>query len=249
MLRRFGELFLPGHSDESHAFSLSPATAGCGRADSCRGPGPSAAAGGLDVKSYPNSTFLPHSEFGKAIDDLWNLLLQLGTVVFIFVEGLLVYTIIKFRRRPGSSAPEHVHGNTTLEIMWTVIPAVILVFIAVPTVRTIFKTASQGRCRRAAGRGLRPPVVVGVPLPAVRRHHGERVVPADRTEGELRAADPGRAALLLDPPVGWQARPDLQPHQLFVVHARLEMSTARGTASVTSTAAPATPTCGSACSW
>ncbi len=96
-----------------------------------------------DVKSYPNSTFLPHSEFGKAIDDLWNLLLQLGTLVFVFVEGLLVYTIIKYRHRPGAAPPRHVHGNTTLEIMWTVIPAVILVFIAVPTVKTIFKTESR----------------------------------------------------------------------------------------------------------
>jgi cytochrome c oxidase subunit 2 len=96
-----------------------------------------------DVKSYPNSTFLPHSEFGQAIDDLWNLLLQLGTVVFIFVEGLLVYTIIKYRRRPGAEPPRHVHGNTTLEILWTVIPAVILVFIAVPTVKTIFKTEAR----------------------------------------------------------------------------------------------------------
>jgi heme/copper-type cytochrome/quinol oxidase subunit 2 len=48
-----------------------------------------------DVKTYPNSTFIPHSEFGNAINDLWNLLLRLGMVVFVFVEGLLVYTIIK----------------------------------------------------------------------------------------------------------------------------------------------------------
>jgi cytochrome c oxidase subunit II len=96
-----------------------------------------------DVKSYPNSTFLPHTDFGRAIDDLWNLLLRLGTVVFIFVEALLVYTIVKYRRRPGTPPPKHVHGNTTLEILWTVIPAVILVFIAVPTVKTIFKTEAR----------------------------------------------------------------------------------------------------------
>ena len=96
-----------------------------------------------DAKSYPNSTFLPHTEFGQAIDDLWNLLLRIGTAVFIFVEGLLVITIIKYRRRPGAAPPRHVHGNTTLEILWTVIPAVILVFIAVPTVKTIFKTEAK----------------------------------------------------------------------------------------------------------
>ena len=96
-----------------------------------------------DAKSYPNSTFLPHTEFGQAIDDLWNLLLRIGTLVFIFVEGLLVITIIRYRRKPGAQPPRHVHGNTTLEILWTIIPAVILVFIAVPTVKTIFKTEAK----------------------------------------------------------------------------------------------------------
>jgi cytochrome c oxidase subunit 2 len=38
-----------------------------------------------------------------------------------------------------------VHGNTTLEILWTAIPALILAFIAVPTVRTIFKTQAKAK--------------------------------------------------------------------------------------------------------
>ena len=79
-----------------------------------------------DLKSYPNTTFAPHSEFGTGIDDLWNLLLQLGTAVFIFVEALLIYAIIRFAPSRARRSRSHVHGNTTLEIMWTVIPAVIL---------------------------------------------------------------------------------------------------------------------------
>src|SRR5439155_14980435 len=55
-------------------------------------------------------------------------------------EGLLLYTMWKYRSRPGQREPEHVHGNTTLEIMWTVIPALILAWIAVPTVTSIFRT-------------------------------------------------------------------------------------------------------------
>jgi cytochrome c oxidase subunit II len=101
------------------------------------------ACGFTDPGKYPNTTFAPHSDFGAYINDLWNLLLRLGTVVFIFVEGLLIYAIIRFRERPGDKRPEHVHGNTTLEILWTVIPAVILIMIAVPTVRTIFLTQSK----------------------------------------------------------------------------------------------------------
>jgi cytochrome c oxidase subunit II len=92
---------------------------------------------------YPNTTFSPHSEFGREIDALWNRLLFLGTVVFIFVEGILLYTIIRYRRREGQPDPAHVHGNTTLELLWTTIPALILVFIAIPTVRTIFRTEAR----------------------------------------------------------------------------------------------------------
>ena len=58
----------------------------------------------------------------------------------MLVEGILIWTILRYRQRPGNAEPKHVHGNTTLEILWTAIPAVILVFIAVPTVRTIFRT-------------------------------------------------------------------------------------------------------------
>ena len=63
-----------------------------------------------------------------------------GTIVFVIVELVLLWVIIKYRRRPDSGEPAHVHGNTALEITWTLTPALILVLIAVPTVRTIFKT-------------------------------------------------------------------------------------------------------------
>jgi cytochrome c oxidase subunit 2 len=89
---------------------------------------------------YPNSIFTRHTEFNREIGSLFDILIWLGTIVFIFVEGLLLYTIWRFRRRSENERPEHVHGNTTLEILWTAIPALILAFIAVPTVRTIFKT-------------------------------------------------------------------------------------------------------------
>lgn len=94
---------------------------------------------------YPNTTFDPKTEFGRTIDDLWDTLLFWGTLVFIFVEALLVYVLIRYRRREGSPEPKHVHGNTTLEILWTVIPAVILFLIAVPTVKAIFKTQAKAR--------------------------------------------------------------------------------------------------------
>ena len=88
----------------------------------------------------PNSIFHSHTDFNRDVGHLWSLLLWLGTFVFVFVESILIYTIVKFRKREGQAPPEHVHGNTQLEILWTAIPALILAVIAVPTVRTIFKT-------------------------------------------------------------------------------------------------------------
>ncbi|CAA9315649.1 MAG: Cytochrome c oxidase polypeptide II, partial [uncultured Gemmatimonadaceae bacterium] len=92
--------------------------------------------------------------------------------------------------------------------------------------------AGEGGVGRAAGGGGGAPVVVGVPLPAVHhaqpgdeqgRHprHGERALPAQGQDGELRAAHRGRAALVLDPAPGRQARPHRQPHELPLVHPRL----------------------------
>ncbi|MEX2182402.1 MAG: cytochrome c oxidase subunit II [Gemmatimonadaceae bacterium] len=92
---------------------------------------------------YPNSTFNHHTDFNASIDALWDLLLFWGTIVFIVVETALVVTIIRFRKRPGGPAAKAIHGNAALEIAWTAIPAVILVLIAVPTVRTIFQTQAQ----------------------------------------------------------------------------------------------------------
>jgi cytochrome c oxidase subunit 2 len=94
-------------------------------------------------QDYPNSTFNHHTEFNTTIDELWDKLILFGTIVFILVEVMLVWTILKFRHREGAPEPKHVHGNTTLEILWTVIPAIILVFIAVPTVRAIFRTQAK----------------------------------------------------------------------------------------------------------
>lgn len=92
-------------------------------------------------RTYPNSIFHSRSDFNRdAIGHLFNLILWLGVIVFVLVEGLLIWTMIKYRSRPGQREPEHVHGNTTLEIAWTIIPALILAWIAVPTVTSIFRT-------------------------------------------------------------------------------------------------------------
>ena len=94
-------------------------------------------------EAHPNTTFSHNSEYNTAIDALWDRLLLLGTIVFVGVEAALVFVIIKFRRRPNSPQPKPVHGSTTLEITWTVIPALVLIVVAIPTVKTIFRTQAK----------------------------------------------------------------------------------------------------------
>lgn len=63
--------------------------------------------------------------------------------MFVVVEALLLIVVFRFRHREGRPPPQPLHGHTLLEIAWTLAPAVILVFVAVPTVRTIFATAGE----------------------------------------------------------------------------------------------------------
>ena len=91
----------------------------------------------------PNTIFGAHSEFGHSVDILTRKLLYLGLIVFFLVESLLVFILVKFRDKDGNREAKQTHGNTTLEIGWTLVPAIILAFIAVPTIKTIFETQAK----------------------------------------------------------------------------------------------------------
>ena len=79
--------------------------------------------------------FLPESGGSPNADGirtLYILLALLGLVIFVGVEGLLIYSMVRFKARKGATAAQ-IHGNTQLEIGWTVGAAVILIFITVFT--------------------------------------------------------------------------------------------------------------------
>jgi cytochrome c oxidase subunit II len=82
----------------------------------------------------------PAGPYAQGPHDLIRIVFAIALGVFIFVQGLIIYSVIKFRRREDDdgSLPVQVHGNTRLEIIWTVVPALILAGIAVPTVQGIF---------------------------------------------------------------------------------------------------------------
>ena len=67
-----------------------------------------------------------------SIDTLYKIILAVAAVVFIGVEGVLLYCVVKFRTRPNA-VPAQIRGNTPLEIGWTLGAAVVLVVLAVVT--------------------------------------------------------------------------------------------------------------------
>lgn len=75
------------------------------------------------------------SSFGGEVDFLFYLILGITTFFFVLTEALLVYAIWTFTSTPGRKAA-FIHGNHKLEVMWTVVPAAILVLIGVLQIST-----------------------------------------------------------------------------------------------------------------
>ena len=104
-------------------FAFGLALAGCGLLDS------------------PATTLLPRSDFGGISHRIFLQILRWDTVIFLVVQLLLLVAIVRFRERdPAAAPPRQIRGSAVLEITWTLTPAVILIFIAFPTVGAIFRT-------------------------------------------------------------------------------------------------------------
>ena len=83
-------------------------------------------AAGFVVASQANLMPAVASTRAAAVDQLFRILLGISTVIFLLVEGALVYAVLRYRRKPGDDRPgPAIHGNTSLEILWTLIPAAI----------------------------------------------------------------------------------------------------------------------------
>ena len=95
---------------------------------------------GWSLWDNPMTTVRPRSDFGRWIDEIFMLISWTTLVIFILVEGGLLYACWRFRDRPGAPIPKQIHGNTPLEISWTVAFAVVLLIIGIPTIRIVFRT-------------------------------------------------------------------------------------------------------------
>ena len=97
---------------------------------------------GACSEDRPQSVLRPAGEYARKADGLWDLTFGVAVVIFLLVEGALVFTLFRYRARPGREASQF-HGNAKLEVILTLVPALILAGIAVPTIRTVFDLASK----------------------------------------------------------------------------------------------------------
>jgi len=81
-----------------------------------------------------NVSLLPLDASSNApvYDELFKVLFSIGTILFIGIIGLIVYSLVRFRRRPSDlSDGVAIEGNLPLEILWTAIPAIVVLFVGI----------------------------------------------------------------------------------------------------------------------
>jgi cytochrome c oxidase subunit 2 len=107
------------------------------------------------------STLKPAGEVAKTQYDL--MLLSTSIMVGVILVVTVIFFIVIFRfRRKDDSIPKQVEGSHKLEIIWTVIPIVLLLILAVPTVSATFKLADVSEMDKKNEEGKRDALVVNV---------------------------------------------------------------------------------------
>src|SRR5260370_5991520 len=87
------------------------------------------------------SIFAPASPPAESIRNLSILVFAITGFIFLVVEGVLVYSIIRFRRRASDAPgePPQVYGSKPIEIAWTAAPALIVFILVLVTTRTLWE--------------------------------------------------------------------------------------------------------------
>ncbi len=97
------------------------------------------------------------TEQGAQIRDLYTVVFLIAVVIFLIVEGLIIWSVVRYRRKPGDDTlPAQTHGNNLAELAWTVIPTLIVVFLFVVSWQTLNAVDTpvadpQTRIRAVAG--------------------------------------------------------------------------------------------------
>lgn len=93
---------------------------------------------GCDAFDGPQNTFSPSGEVADKQKDLFLLVMWPALVIGVLVGIAIIYVLIRYRYKEGDAAPQQIHGNTRLELTWTILPAILLVAITIPTLQGIY---------------------------------------------------------------------------------------------------------------
>src|SRR5712691_2196043 len=95
---------------------------------------------GFALLALSGCTLTPASDHAEQIRSAYNITFVFAAVIFAVVTGMILWASIRFRRKPGDDTlPKQVHGNTTVEIVWTVIPSIIVLVLFVVSATTLNK--------------------------------------------------------------------------------------------------------------
>jgi cytochrome c oxidase subunit 2 len=75
--------------------------------------------------------------------NLFYIIVAVAVIVFVGVEGALIYSIVRFRSRPNTPNPRQLHGDMRLELLWTVIPSIFLLIILAFTISTLIQVSPE----------------------------------------------------------------------------------------------------------
>lgn len=135
---------------------------------------------------FPGSAVSP---LGREIDNLFYLILVITAVTFIAVQAVLVYILLRYADRPTAEAAQFTHGSHTLEVVWTIVPAGILLFISLYQIDVWMRARNYSTYNKQA------------------REHPLAEVTARQFEWRIRYPAPGKVL---------QAKP--QPDDLYTVN-------------------------------
>ena len=137
----------------------------------------------------------PATKQAERIDFVYWFATVISLVIFAVVCAILIYAMINFRAKPGdwSDGPP-IHGNTTIEIIWTIIPAILVTAISIVSAIVLAQNSHAGT--EPAGRqGAGAAVRLAVRLPE--RQELPDSSPSDRPRRQARDHLQGRHPLLL----------------------------------------------------